>query len=359
MRLRAGDAGDLLQMEDVPRFIGAHGSEEPSAQCSTECRAATSRRAARAAAGGRARAAARRGLGVVAVEAQLRGQQVVEDRVRREHRQARRCRLVDDLVGRARAHVVDEHVAAREELGHLRSAPPGRRARHRRRTRATRELALVLLERRVGAVRLDVRARERGAARGSSRAPSPANSGRARARAACSSAGASVHGNSSTSMPWPIACTFCERSGNERSSTETIAVQTFSAARTTACALPVRVPEHERDAAAAARAARRARRRAGPCARRRRAAAAQLARERAPRTCAPRCSCVGAPNSCTRTFAGTTPGTAVSQSTTSSSTRAASARTIGTVAARTGSPGSSFCVAKTSLRIRRSRGRRA
>ena len=65
-----------------------------------------------------------------------------------------------------------------------------------------------------------------------------------------------------------------------------------------------------------------------------------------------------APNSCTRTFAGTTPGTAVSQSTTSSSTRSASARTIGTVAARTGSSGSSFCVAKTSRRIRRSRGRR-
>ena len=58
-------------------------------------------------------------LRVVAVEAELVGQQVVEDRIRREHGQARRGGLVDDLVGRARAHVVDEDVAAREERRHL------------------------------------------------------------------------------------------------------------------------------------------------------------------------------------------------------------------------------------------------
>ena len=58
-------------------------------------------------------------LGIVAIEAQLRRQEIVEDRVRREHRQARRSRLVDDLVGRARTHVVDQDVAAREERRNL------------------------------------------------------------------------------------------------------------------------------------------------------------------------------------------------------------------------------------------------
>ena len=38
------------------------------------------------------------------------GEERVEDGVRREHRQAGRRRLVDDLVGRAGAHVVDERV---------------------------------------------------------------------------------------------------------------------------------------------------------------------------------------------------------------------------------------------------------
>ena len=66
---------------------------------------------------------------------------------------------------------------------------------------------------------------------------------------------------------------------------------------------------------------------------------------------APRSACVRAPNSCTRAFAGTASATAESQSTTSSSTRSASARTIGTVAASTGSFGSSFCVAKISRRM--------
>ncbi len=54
---------------------------------------------------------------------------------------------------------------------------------------------------------------------------------------------------------------------------------------------------------------------------------------------APRCACVAAPNSWTRAFSGTASGAAESQSTTSSSTRAASARTIGTVAPSIGSRG--------------------
>ena len=73
---------------------------------------------------------------VVAVEAKLVGKQVVEDRIRREHAEARRSRLVDDLVGCAGAHVVDQHVAAREERRDLRTSDRHRRARRRRRSRA-------------------------------------------------------------------------------------------------------------------------------------------------------------------------------------------------------------------------------
>ena len=42
-------------------------------------------------------------------------EEVVEHRIGREHRQARRRSLVDDLVGRPGLHVVDEQVAAREQ----------------------------------------------------------------------------------------------------------------------------------------------------------------------------------------------------------------------------------------------------
>src|SRR3954470_2456466 len=59
---------------------------------------------------------------------------------------------------------------------------------------------------------------------------------------------------------------------------------------------------------------------------------------------APRSTCVAAPNSWILVFSSWI--VAVSQSTTSSSTRAASARAMGTVAASTGSSGSSFCVQK-------------
>ncbi len=158
-----------------------------------------------------------------------------------------------------------------------------------------------------------------------------------------------MQANSARSMPWPIPRTFGDASGNERRSTVTTAVQTFSAART--MELPFQcvyqrtsgIPsgherrgehrierDHVRDDADRLRG--------------------RSSRASAAVNFAPRCACVRAPNSCARAFAGTASGTAESQSTTSSSTRAASARTIGTVAASTGSPGSSFCVAKISRR---------
>ena len=54
-------------------------------------------------------------VGVVAAEAELRRQHVVEAGVRGEHGHARRRRLVDDLVERALAHVVHEHVLLGEQ----------------------------------------------------------------------------------------------------------------------------------------------------------------------------------------------------------------------------------------------------
>ena len=114
----------------VPGFIGAATVARSAVGPVLDGVVAPRRaRAAPAGGAGRARAAAPRGLGIVAAEAELGGQQVVEDRVRREHGQARRSRLVDDLVGRAGAHVVHEHVAAREELRECARAAPARRDR--------------------------------------------------------------------------------------------------------------------------------------------------------------------------------------------------------------------------------------
>src|SRR5438445_6242426 len=56
---------------------------------------------------------------VAAWEPELVGQEIVEDRIRREHRQTCGRRLVDDLVGRPRAHVVHQSIRAGEELWHL------------------------------------------------------------------------------------------------------------------------------------------------------------------------------------------------------------------------------------------------
>ena len=51
----------------------------------------------------------------------ITAEQLVEHRVRRQHRQTRCSRLVDDLVRSAGLHVVDEHVYASEELRKLRA----------------------------------------------------------------------------------------------------------------------------------------------------------------------------------------------------------------------------------------------
>ena len=56
-------------------------------------------------------------IDVVVDEAELVGQQRVERRVRGDDRKTGRGRLVDDLVGRAGAHVVDERVDLGIEAG--------------------------------------------------------------------------------------------------------------------------------------------------------------------------------------------------------------------------------------------------
>ena len=218
VRLRAGDAGDLLQVEDGAALHRSPTvASTPSAQCSTEWSRRDELAQLRAAPRGRApRSRVGEALRVVAVEAELVGQQVVEDRVRREHRQARRGGLVDDLVGRARAHVVDQDVAAREERRNL-------GARHRAAelgvepelAREPLELALVRVVLAVAgrAVRLDADAAgERRAAQDRleplrrrvaaehERAQRPPSAGARR-----------LHGNSATSMPWPIAAHLARR----------------------------------------------------------------------------------------------------------------------------------------------------
>ena len=161
----------FCEMEDVPSLMRANRSEEavgpvldrvvggdalaelrPTAPRVERC-AADARR------GSPGRRASKRSSG---------RQQLVEDRVRGEHRQARRRRLVDDLVGRAGAHVVDQRVAAREERRQL-----GARHRRHRSSRgrepssatscssSARCASLLVGERRPVHVQLDVVAGER------------------------------------------------------------------------------------------------------------------------------------------------------------------------------------------------------
>ena len=126
VRLRPRDARDLREVED--RRSHRVSSRMPFAHDSTECSRATVACSVRA----ERRTVVRRALrerrdprrelcGVLAGKAQLVGKQRVEHRVRREHGDTARRRLVDDLVRRAGAHVVHEQVVRREELGHLRT----------------------------------------------------------------------------------------------------------------------------------------------------------------------------------------------------------------------------------------------
>ncbi len=126
VRLRTRDARDLREVED--RRSHRVSSRMPFAHDSTECSRATVAcrvrpSAARSSAERSANAAIRAAssAGSSRGKAQLVGKQRVEHRVRREHGNAARRRLVDDLVRRTGAHVVHEQVVRREELGHLRT----------------------------------------------------------------------------------------------------------------------------------------------------------------------------------------------------------------------------------------------
>ena len=147
MRLRAGDAGDLLGVEHDAlshRTIPA-ASRMPRAHDCTECAASTrsrSRRPSAARSSGLAPASApirsASARGSCRGKAPLRVEERVEDRVRGQHRQTRGRGLVDDLVRRARAHVVDERVAAPRAARGSRLAAPRPRARRGPRARARR-----------------------------------------------------------------------------------------------------------------------------------------------------------------------------------------------------------------------------
>ena len=364
MRLGARDPGHLLQVEDGSNLTHCAAARIPSAHVSTECRSCHALAQRSPDLGtfafvepGEPAETVGKALRRVALEEQrIAVEQLVEHRIGREHRQARRRSFVHDLVGRSRLHVVDEEIRPREQLRNL-------RAWHRvaeRDHRAARARCDVAARARSARRRASGRRRLRPARRhgGSSRSPWPANSARAPTPGRRCARVRSVQANSFTSIPCPIGRTLGEASGNER------AVDAHDRRREPLCRtqcrgrLPVRVPEQQAAFAAGARSARRAGRRRESCARRPRPPAAHArarartarhaAHEMVHRTSAPRRS-PGSPSpspDCART--------------TTSSTRSASARIFGIVAASTGCPGSTLCVRKTSRRIgRRSPCRRA
>ena len=110
-----------LERPRAPRRPSARWNVRPPPGRAARARSATGRP--------RANAAELRGEGggVVAREPQRRWQEVVEDRVRGEDGKARRRGLEHDLVGRAGAHVVHQHVRRRE----LVRRPLGAGSRHR------------------------------------------------------------------------------------------------------------------------------------------------------------------------------------------------------------------------------------
>ena len=199
MRLRAGDPRDLLRVEDDavrhddPRRVeDATRPRLHRVALLRPARAAVARappaRPGSCAASARIRSASargsQRGNRCSAIE------ELVEDRVRGEHRTACRCGLVHDLVRSAGAHVVDERVVRREQRRDL----GARNGVSERDAPVELELADELLELRsmcpllVGERRaVDVRARHRlpraARPRPRRRAPSRSSSGRARAAA--------------------------------------------------------------------------------------------------------------------------------------------------------------------------------
>ena len=136
--------------------------------------------------------------------------ELVEERVRDEHRPAGGARLVDDLVRRARPHVVDERVSALRAEPAPRCAGSARRAHRPARSssatsarapprRASPALDDVPWQRsRTSQPASRAGARRRGRSR---RAPSPPSSGRARAPRRRPDGAAGRHVNSETSIP--------------------------------------------------------------------------------------------------------------------------------------------------------------
>ena len=124
VRLRAGDARHLLHVQDeaVPAHVSPATTRTPRAHDSTECPAWTrARRRRPTSARASASSAAKRTdpvgelVRVVAREPLCHVEEAVEDRVRREHREAARTRFVDDLVRGSGTHVVHQRVVGREE----------------------------------------------------------------------------------------------------------------------------------------------------------------------------------------------------------------------------------------------------
>ena len=221
VRLGAGDAGDLLQMEDVSPLIARHLAGRASAQCSTEWsrRDALAQLAAERAAVGverREREPLGEALGVVAVEAELRsGSRSSKTGFDASTGRQRRRRLVDDLVGRAGAHVVDEHVGcARRARAPRRAAPAWPSS-----TRSPRSSSSRAARARRGARARRRRATGRAARAASSRRRARADAAqdrleplrrrvaaeRERAQPLAVLRARREHENSARSIPWPIA----------------------------------------------------------------------------------------------------------------------------------------------------------
>ena len=219
MVLRARDPGDLRDVQDA---CGSSGERDDlSAQTPTECSRTTVSRSARPTAlrsiSRSQPIAPRRPSMSLVLELELGREQRVERRVRRDHREAGRSRLVHDLVRRARTHVVDE---TRPPPRRDREPRGAARARGCRRGRAGRGRSRVARARSGGAAPppwSTARDDQRDAADGChrtddrSRGLSPATFGRGRAGSAARARGASTHSSAEMSIPWPIATTFRER----------------------------------------------------------------------------------------------------------------------------------------------------
>ena len=319
MRLRPRDAGDLLHVQDLSSSSLEHAvgpvvdrviALDARAQLATELARPSpgpphrSPRMRAASAGESSCGNRRRRLDAA--------DERIEARIRDQHRQARPPASKTTLSSAPLAHVVDEHVGPR--------VAPSAISRSRDR----------VLDRRARRPAADPRLSAARYARSSSVSDGPrSSSSSARRRAPPAStivvealrrrgppsassrrtpSDATRAERAATSIPWPIATTFGESSGNERRSTVSTASTRARQPQEPGVA-PVGEPEKQRRRAAAARAAPRAPRRSATCARaprraRERSSGASAATNRAPRT-----ACVAPPIVLTRTFAGRSTGT--------------------------------------------------